>query len=252
MLIYSKLSNKLSKPALFYSVIVPFLVFFGLFATILYPARDLIHPTAFCDTLQSFLPQGLKGLIAILRNWSYSLFYIMSELWGSVALSLLFWGFANDTTKVSESKRFYSLFGLFANFALIVSGFCIKWASAIRQHLPQGADPWQVSLNYLMGMVTISGLLIIGTYWWINRYVLTDPKFYSQDERKKQKKEKPKLSLKESFLLLLRSKYLGCIAILVIGYGIAINLVEVTWKGQLALQYPNPNDYSPLWVVSPN
>lgn len=244
MLIYSKLSNKLSKPALFYSVIVPFLVFFGLFATILYPARDLIHPTAFCDTLQSYLPQGMKGLIAILRNWSYSLFYIMSELWGSVALSLLFWGFANDTTKVSESKRFYSLFGLFANFALIVSGFCIKWASAIRQHLPQGSDPWQVSLNYLMGMVTISGLLIIGTYWWINRYVLTDPKFYSQDERKKQKKEKPKLSLKESFMLLLRSKYLGCIAILVIGYGIAINLIEVTWKGQLALQYPNPNDYS--------
>jgi AAA family ATP:ADP antiporter len=57
------------------------------------------------------------------------------------------------------------------------------------------------------------------------------------------KKEKPKMSLKESFIYLARSKYILCLAILVIGYGVAINLVEVTWKGQLKLQYPNPNDY---------
>ena len=52
------------------------------------------------------------------------------------------------------------------------------------------------------------------------------------------------MSLKESFMFLARSPYIGCLAILVIGYGIAINLVEVTWKSQLKLQYPNPNDYS--------
>ena len=51
------------------------------------------------------------------------------------------------------------------------------------------------------------------------------------------------MSLKDSFLFLARSPYIGCLAILVIGYGIAINLVEVTWKGQLKLQYPNPIDY---------
>ena len=244
MLIYAKLSNKLSKPKLFYTAVLPFLIFFGLFATVLYPLRDMLHPNAFCDELQQVLPAGAKGFIAIIRNWSYSLFYVMAELWGSVALSLLFWGFANDTTKVSESKRFYSLFGLFANFSLIVSGWLIQWASRIRQNLPTGSDPWQVSLNYLMGMVVLSGLVIIGVYWWINRYVLTDSRFYNQDERKKQKKSKPKLSIKESFLYLTRSKYLGCIALLVLSYGIAINLIEVTWKSQLNLQYPDPNAYS--------
>ncbi|MCB1075432.1 MAG: NTP/NDP exchange transporter, partial [Simkania sp.] len=93
-------------------------------------------------------------------------------------------------------------------------------------------------------MVVLSGLIIVGVYWWINRYVLTDPRFYSQDERKKQKKSKPKLSIKESFLYLTRSKYLGCIAILVLCYGIAINLIEVTWKSQLKIQFPDPNAYS--------
>ena len=244
MLIYAKLSNKLSKPKLFYTAVLPFLIFFGLFATVLYPLRDSLHPNELCDKLQNILPLGAKGFIAIIRNWTYSLFYIMAELWGSVALSLLFWGFANDTTKVSESKRFYSLFGLFANFSLIISGWLVQWSSRVRQSLPAGSDPWQVSLNYLMGMVVVSGLIVIGVYWWINRYVLTDSRFFSQTERSKKKKEKPKLSIKESFLYLIRSKYLGCIAILVISYGVAINLIEVTWKSQLHLQYPDPNTYS--------
>jgi AAA family ATP:ADP antiporter len=37
---------------------------------------------------------------------------------------------------------------------------------------------------------------------------------------------------------------MGFLAILVIAYGISINIVEVTWKSQLKLQYPNPNDYN--------
>jgi len=244
MLIYAKLSNKLSKPGLFYSVVFPFFLFFALFATVIYPARHSLHPNAFCDYLQSILPVGAKGLIAVVRNWTYSLFYVMSELWGSVALSLLFWGFANDITKVSESKRFYSIFTLFANVSLLIAGWSVRWFSSVRDTLPAGKDPWQVSLNYLMGAVCVSTLLILAIYWWINHYVLVDPRFYNQEEQAKQKKAKPKLSIKESFLYLVRSKYLGCIAILVLSYGIAINLIEVTWKGQLKSYYPDPNAYN--------
>jgi len=244
MLVYTKLSNKLSKPKLFYTSILPFIIFFGLFATVLYPARDYLHPNAFCDKLQTILPAGAKGFIAIIRNCTYSAFYVFGELWGSISLSALYWGFANDITKVSESKRFYALFGLFANFSLIASGWLVRWASSIRHTLAPGVDPWQVSLNYLMGVVVLSGLIILGIYWWINRYVLTDPRFYSPEERATKKKEKPKLSLKESFGYLLRSRYLGCIAIIVVSYGISINLIEVTWKSQLKLAYPDPNAYN--------
>lgn len=31
---------------------------------------------------------------------------------------------------------------------------------------------------------------------------------------------------------------------LVVAYGISINLVEVTWKSKIKAQFPNPNDYS--------
>ncbi|MEN9344247.1 MAG: carrier protein 1 [Chlamydiota bacterium] len=243
MIVYSKLSNVFSKQKLFYSTISFFIAYFALFALIMYPNRDTLHPTDVADKIQAFLPSGFTGLVALIRNWSYALFYVMSELWGSVAISLLFWGFANDITKVSESKRFYALFGLGANVAMLFSGPAIIYFSNIRAHLPPEVDAWGLTLNYMVGMVFLSGLIIMGIYWWINKNVLTDTRFYNPGEMQKAKKEKPKMSLKESFLFLMRSKYILCLAILVIGYGIAINLVEVTWKGQLKLQYSNPNEY---------
>ncbi len=244
MLVYAKLSNILSKEKLFYAAIAPFLIFFALFVYVLYPNRELLHPNASADWIQSFLPTGLTGLVDCYRNWTYSVFYILSELWGSAVLSLMFWGFANEISRVHEAKRFYTLLGLGANVALLLSGPAIMYFSNIKDRLPPGVDPWQVSLNYLMSMVVVSGLIVIGIYWWMNRNVLNDPRFYDQADEKKAKKSKPKMGLLESFAFLAKSKYILSIAILVISYGICINLVEVTWKGQLKLQYPNPNDYN--------
>ncbi len=248
MIIYAKLSNVLSKPALFYTITTPFLVFFALFPTVIYPLRDVLHPTDLADKIQAIVPAGLSGLIAAFRNWSYAVFFVLAELWGSVMLSLVFWGFANEITKISEAKRFYALFGVGANIALLCSGPAIIWASNIREKLQFNGDPWGYSLKLLMSMVLVSGFIIMGCYWWINRYVLTDPRFYSPEEIAK-KKVKTKMGLKESFLYLIRSPYMLSLAMLVIGYGIAINIVEVTWKSQLKLQYPSSNDYSTFMGV---
>lgn len=243
MLIYAKLSNMLSKENLFYVTLLPFIIFFGLFAFVMYPARESLLPTASAEALRAYLPGGWSGLAAAYHNWMYSIFYILAELWGSVVLSLLFWGFANQITRVTEAKRFYSLFGLGANIALLVSGPAIVYVSDIRKKLPADVDAWQVSLNYLMGMVVVAGLAIMAVYWWINRYVLTDTRFYEPGQTSG-KKKKTKMSLGESFKFIFTSKYILCLAILVIAYGISINLVEVTWKSQVKLQYPNYNDYS--------
>ena len=244
MLVYAKLANKLSKQRLFYTILAPFLIFFALFPTLIYPFREALHPTTAADSLQTILPQGLMGLIAIFRNWTFAMFYVLAELWGSVMLSLMFWGFANEITRVSEAKRFYALFGIGANLALVVSGPCIMLVSNIRAHVPAGVDPWGISLYMLMSLVIASGVIIALCYRWINRNVLTDPRFYDPAEQVKKKKDKPKLSMKESFLYLVKSPYIGCLAILVLSYGVCINIVEVTWKSQLKMQFSNPNDYS--------
>jgi AAA family ATP:ADP antiporter len=243
MIVYSKLSNVLSKENLFYVTLLPFVIFFGLFAFFMYPLRDSLMPHESAIWLRSFLPGGWIGLAAAYENWMYSIFYILAELWGSVVLSLLFWGFANQITRVTEAKRFYSLFGLGANLALLVSGPAIVYVSDIRKSLPAGVDAWQISLNYLMAMVVVAGLAVMAIYWWINRNVLTDVRFY-EPAVVNPKKKKTKMSLGDSFKFIFTSKYILCLALLVIAYGISINLVEITWKSQVKIQYPNPNDYS--------
>ena len=125
-IVYSALCNRMSQEKVFYAVVTPFLGFFAAFATIIYPNRAFLHPNAAADALTLIAPAFFYPLIAIFRNWTYAMFYMFAELWGSCVASLLFWGFANEINTVAEAKKYYPLFGLVANVALIFSGQYVK------------------------------------------------------------------------------------------------------------------------------
>jgi AAA family ATP:ADP antiporter len=239
--VYAKLSNILSRPALFYTCLMPFLVFFGVFAFILYPNKDLLHPSL--ETvlaLQASYPH-LKWFIALYGIWSFALFYILSEFWGSIVISLLFWQFANEITRTSEAKRFYVFFPLLGNLALVTTGALGEWLSGVSRVCGEG-DPWSTMLTYTISAVIMAGLAIVSIYAWMNRYVLTNPLYYEEAGRK-HKRDKPKLSLKESLAYLFSSKYLGFITVLLLSYGIVSNFIDVAWKGQVQAYFPNSHDY---------
>lgn len=90
-------------------------------------------------TLHRFLSVGIEsgffhvctGLVGMIRNWTFTLFFCMTELWGDVCLGLLFWGLANDTTHITEAPTLYPLFGLGANLAQAMAGLSLKFASSI-------------------------------------------------------------------------------------------------------------------------
>ncbi|CAM9880086.1 unnamed protein product [Pylaiella littoralis] len=241
--LYSKLCNSVEQGRVFYTVIGFFVSFFAIFAGFLYPNRDVLSTAALADAIQAFLPVGLSPLSSIVRNWTFSLFYLMSELWGSVVVSVLFWGFANDIVSVSEAKRFYPLFGLGANVALVFSGQYVRMVSSVRQSLPPDVDKWEVSLQLLMGAVVVGGVVVAGCYRWMQENVITDPECVDATSAADMK-ETTSLTLKESAAFLGGNSYLRDVAILVIAYGTSINIVEVTWKAKLKLAYPDPNDYS--------
>ncbi len=81
----------------------------------------------------------------------------MAELWGSVVVSVLFWGFANQITTVEEASQFYPLFGLGANVALIFSGQAVKYFSQVRHGGPrQGGWPDRVrALGVIAEQITL-------------------------------------------------------------------------------------------------
>ncbi|GAB4814764.1 hypothetical protein N2152v2_001810 [Parachlorella kessleri] len=240
-ILYTKLANVLNNEQLFYTCIFPFIAFFGAFAFVLYPMRDILHPTEWAIKALADAGPRFAGPIAIIRNWTYCIFYVMAELWGSVVVSVLFWGFANQITSVKEAEDFYPLFGLGANVALIFSGRAVKMFSAIRAQLPPGVDGWGVSLRGMMSMVVGFGLAIVAIFWYLNRAVVP---VVEGKIKKREKKKKTPMTVPESFAYLARSQYIRDLAWLVVAYGISINLVEVTWKSKIKAQFPNPNDYS--------
>jgi len=244
-ILYGKTTDRFEQKHVFYIFTIPFLFFFAAFAWTIYPNVGWLHPHGLVDSLATMLPAGFSAPLAIVRNWSFAVFYTLAEMWGSVVVSLLFWGFANEVTTVDEAKKYYPLFGMGANVALIFSGQYVKWVSKMRGSLPPGVDAWGVSLKYLMGGVCASGLALIGTFKYMQDNVLTDPNCVDVNKRAAaKKKKKVKMSTGESFKFLLSSKYIRDLATLVIGYGMCINIVEVSWKAKLKAAFPDPNDYS--------
>lgn len=245
--LFTWLSNRLQRDTVFYIMISIFLVYFAVFTFILFPIRDYIHPHALADKMAEVLPLGFKGLIAMFRYWTFTLFYVMSELWSSTVLSVLFWGFANQVTKIDEAKRFYGLFGVGANFSGIFAGqasvFCCNYTRN-GGFVPIGEDAWHQSLVLMVTLILIAGGLTLFCFRWLNTHVLTEKRYFDPEKIASEGEVKGKLSFKQSLSYLLNSKYLLLIACVVVSYNLVINLTEVLWKHQVKELYPNPNDYT--------
>jgi ATP:ADP antiporter, AAA family len=185
-------------------------------------------------------------MIAMFRNWTFTTFYVMSELWSNIILALLFWGFANQVTRLGEAKRFYGLFGIGANVSGVAAGEASIWLSGkqFNPSLPFGADAWEQSMMMLIGLVLLAGGAALFLFRWLNTNILTDPRFCDASEERKASEVRGKLSMRESLSYLLRSRYMICIAVIVVAYNLVINLVEVVWKHEMRELYPNPSDYN--------
>lgn len=125
-----------------------------------------------------------------------------------------------------------------ANVALIFSGQYVKWVSSLRVNLAPGVDAWGMSLKYLMGAVVACGGVMLGLFQHMQNNVMTDPNCVNQEEQaKKKSKKKVKMSLKDSAKFLMDSSYLRNLATLVVSYGMCINIVEVSWKAKLKVNF---------------
>lgn len=242
--LYTYLTSRVGQEKSFYLIVGGFISFFGLFTFVLYPMGDHLHPHELADCLTTFLPKGLGGLVALFRNWTYTTFYVSAELWGSMVLSVMFWGFANQVTPMKEARRFYGVLAIASNSAAIAAGQVGLHCTfkAYQTWLPFGQTPWEQTLDLITLTVILSGLVIMGLYRWMHCCVLSDEG--SQDSIPGNKKKKPKLTFSSSLRYLIDSPYIRNIAMLIIGYNLVINLVEVVWKDQLRILCPNPSDYN--------
>lgn len=236
---FSKMANVMSRDKLYYTITTFFVIFFISYAFILEPNNSYIHPDL--SALKAKLPT-LKYIIVMVENWTVSLFYIMSELCGTVMLTLLFWQFANDLYSIKEAKKTYSLFGLIGQLGLVIAGLVQHHVSAFFIANPDDEFIWSLTMKWMMVSIAGAGIGLILIYRWIYNNVLPNPELC---ERKHNvESEKVRLSIKESFKYVFSSRYLWLIMTIVFCYGLGINLIESVWKNQLKIQYTSQNTYS--------
>jgi AAA family ATP:ADP antiporter len=241
--IFTRVSNRLAREKIFYVMMSIFIVFFLLFMFFLYPYQGALHPHSLCDQIQQMLPQGLQGFVAVFRNWTFTLFYIMSEMWSTIIMTVLAWGFANDVTSVKDAKRYYGLLGISINISGIFAG---SVATSMSQNtfnaiLPFGANAWDQTIFLLCSIIILAGVACMALFRYIHKqgHGYNSPSYHAQHGG-----TEVKMGLRKNFSYLAKSKYLICIAVIVVMYNIAINLVEVVWKDQVKQLYPNPADFN--------
>ena len=262
--LFGKLSEKLGREKLFYFAVAVFMVFFALFTGVLYPMREVLHPYETAAYLSSVLPRGLSGGIAVFTNWTYSLFYVAGELWGDVVLSLLFWGLANEITRVSEAGIIYPLLGIGANIAQACSGMFMKFITTSWH--PAGVSPenmWQEKLKLFMFVVMSCGGAIMACHKYICDRERKDPnsamseKLREHESRERVRlaqesapesstspKKKKSQGLAASLSYVFESPEVACLAVMAIAQGLSSIIFQVAWKTQLRILRPDPTSYA--------
>lgn len=162
-MIYGQLVEHLHPNRVFYAAISPLVLFYIFFATALYPASAWLHPHGMYSNLASHVPVGLHGLLKVVEHWTFSLFFCIAELWGSVVISVLFWSLANEVCNVQDAKTIYPLMGISANFALVVAGNYMKY---VNTRLTQGS--MLVSLRLLVGTVVVMTAVMMAAKAWVD------------------------------------------------------------------------------------
>lgn len=240
--VYAKLRSRFSREKVFYLINGGLIAYFLIFAFFIFPNSEFLNFNNLAAKLRETLPSGFSGLIAMFCNWTYTTFYVISELWSALVLGVLFWGFANDITPLSQAKRSYGLLNIGSNTAPILGGALA--AFAINKFMMNYSE-WHHSIIKLTLLITIFGVASMALFYWINRKVIpNDPHAQNDDalDIALKKTKKKRLSIRDCIRYISKSKYLTCIALIVLGFNIAINFTDILWKEQLKKHFTDPNE----------
>jgi ADP/ATP carrier protein family len=246
-MLYMKISNMFYFKQIYFGIGGFFIIYFLLFAFVIYPNQDFLHPSH--EHIQVLIEQEisllgfklhlshLKWFLLIYSKWSYALFYILAELWSSTMIFVMFWQFSNQIIPTEQAKRFYPMINLLGSAGTFFAGLLIEYFTDVQ--IKENASTVSLIKN-LLSITTIATSLLLILFTYMNKIVLVDDKYIGA---LKAGEVKEKLSLLKSLKIIFSSKYLGYIVILVLCYGMAINLLEGPWKSEISKLYPTTNSY---------
>lgn len=244
--IYTKLIHQIHYEKVFYIIASGFITIFLLIAFVLLPNQAALepHPDTITTLVQAY--PYLQWWIKIYGHWTMVFTYVVAELWNSLMFNLLFWHFANHINTTKEASKSYVIIGLIGNSALIAGGSTMQFISSISF---RAVELWPTPISAMQAMVSITLVtilfmcgFILAIYRWMNVVVVPDPRYVSPKKVYENIKIKPQSSWWSSFRTIVRSPYLGLIALLLLSYGVCIGLAEGVWRSKLEQAFPDHNE----------
>lgn len=203
---YFKVVNTFERRHHLMIFLIPFALFFLCYAHIFLPHSQSFHITT--ETTKNLLTKypGFSGLIYMYAHWATSLFMMLVDIWSNFVVGVLFWQFMNDHHGSHHARITYPLLGLslavFTSLSLAFSAFMNHAATSYN--------------SYAQYSVTLIVFLWIGVLWVQKQMLKNQP----------QKPPQLKLSMMETVGHVFTSKYLGYMAIMVISFGVMLNLLD--------------------------
>ena len=215
MFIYNKLLDRFSFTKTYfiiYSFMTVLYTFVGLF---LYPIRNSLI---------------IDNVPLIFSKWISTLYYVLSPIWGTIVVSVLFWSFANQYTSVDEAKSVYPLMGMLANVALILGGLTMNATGNIF------ISNWELNVQVLTILNLLMSVLSLYLYKYITKTETPLRAFL--------KKKKTNKNLLENFVELGKNQFVRNMVIMISCYGLLIGFYESIWKHYLKIFLQDPIVYS--------
>lgn len=206
-----------------------FALFLGINTVFIIGSNYLQPSDTFADCLfidDTLTVRGLKvlyPLAIVLNQYTYSIFYVLAEVIGSMMVSFCFMTYVNNNTTESQNKRFVRVLLFFSNLSSCLAGILYNiWVGYYKEKPKKDSDIyyfiWPVASILLYFVVLAVKKLLEKEFE--NKIVVTS------GAATRVKSKKKKIGFQDSIVLMVSSKFLYSMCGLAFFYNVSANLLE--------------------------
>jgi AAA family ATP:ADP antiporter len=236
--IFLKLDNLVSRDFIFFQTVLSFVIYFMVNGLCLLPYRDTLHQFGSNAVRGVRFNQSLEDANRLNPFLGAFVFpvstvnYIVSELWGTISVSFLVWGYVNLVTPKHAAKRYYAVLGIGGQVGSMIGATIVQAQNSSSKSFAENMR----EMNIIMAAICV---IFAGVYAFLQYYVMKKPEFAVQPAGGDKKKEgaKPKMTVGQALMYCVKEPYVMALTGMVFAYGFVMVLGEMTYKDLMKLSF---------------
>lgn len=241
--IYAMCSARYRQSRVCYGFVSFFLIYFILFIFVLFPYQNSFQLDFLGKWIGSWSIPFAFQIGSMLQYWSFSVYYCLAEVWGTLVVLILFWGLNNRSNSLEEAKRYYSPMLFITN----LSGFLASEISLFFSRSPikfvlfPDYGQWDATFLSITATVCIFTIGILLLFYLVFKRFIEGEKGNIDKDRPLKKGE---TNLVEIIKMLGKNRNIMTLGVMVFSYFFTSGIMELIWKYYLKMTYPNANDFN--------